>query len=171
MRGVFYAWNLAVAGQQRWLLTTRAAWQLIQLLRCREAIAFRLLVDDLRRRAAARVLHGRFRGAWLLITCRAAVARLFATGLAITRCAVTRTIALGRWGAGGGAVAAARTVLATLWLAAGARSARTSARCRGTWCWRRYSAHRCSATGSPEWSAQQQRWHHRYATCQAQWSA
>ena len=111
----------AVASQQRWFLTTRTAWQLVQLLRCREAIRFRLLVDDLRRRATARVLYRRLGRARLIVTGRAAVvaARVFATGLAVTRCAITRAAALGRRGTGGAAAAVARGVLATaLWLAA-----------------------------------------------------
>lgn len=125
--------NSAVAGQQRWFLTTRAAWQLIQLLWGREAIDFRLLVDNLRRRATARVLHGGLGGAWLVVTGWTAIARVFATGLAITRCAVTRAAAFGRWGAGGTAAAVAWAILTcALWLTA-TRSACARALCRSTW--------------------------------------
>src|SRR5689334_8355338 len=106
-QGIFYnGANSAVAGQQCWFFAARTAWQLIQLLRGREAIAFRLLVNDLRCRAA-RVLHGRFRTR-LVVTGRTAVAGLFATGLAVTWSAVARATALGRWGAGGCAAAVAR---------------------------------------------------------------
>src|SRR5450830_1263339 len=102
--GAFYMTlcKSAVAGQQRWFFTTRTAWQLIQLLGCREAVGFRLLVDDLWCRAAARVLHRWLGQLWLVVTGWAAVVatRVFATRLAITRCAVTRATALGRFGLG-----------------------------------------------------------------------
>src|SRR5450830_580103 len=115
--GAFYMTlcKSAVAGQQRWFFTTRTAWQLIQLLGCREAVGFRLLVDDLRCRAAARVLHRWLGQLWLVVTGWAAVVatRVFATRLAITRCAVTRAAALGRWRAGASARSRSAWTMAT----------------------------------------------------------
>ncbi len=53
-RGIFHcSVKSAIAGQQGWFFATWAAWQLIELLRCREAVSFRLLVHDLRRRCCA----------------------------------------------------------------------------------------------------------------------
>ena len=125
--------NSAVAGQQRWFFATRTAGHLIQLLWSRETIDLRLLVDNLRSGAATRVLHGWLGGTWLVVTGRAAITRVFATGLAITRSAVTRAVALGWRGAGGAAAAVTRTILtAALWLTA-ARSACACALCRSTW--------------------------------------
>ncbi len=125
------AWkNSAIAGQQRWFFAPWTAWQLIQLFRRREAIGFRFLVHDLRL-VAARVLHGGFLTR-LVVTGRTARAGVVATGLAVTRGTVAWAAALGRWRAGGRAIAVAWTVLATLWLAA-TRCTCTSALCRGTW--------------------------------------
>src|SRR5450830_1523067 len=119
--GAFYMTlcKSAVAGQQRWFFTTRTAWQLIQLLGCREAVGFRLLVDDLWCRAAARVLHRWLGQLWLVVTGWAAVVatRVFATRLAITRCAVARAV-----------------LASALWLTAtGCGRAGASARSRSAW--------------------------------------
>ena len=122
MRGIFhFSDNSAITSQQCRFFATRTAWQLIQLLRCREAIGLRLLVHDLRRRTT-RVLHGRFRTR-LIVTGRAAVAGVFATGLAVTWSTAAWAVALGRRSASGGAIAAAWAALTTLRLTAAAAAA------------------------------------------------
>lgn len=105
MEGVLFAVTQRLRVSKCWLLTARTVRELIELLRCREAVAFRLFVHDLRL-ILARAFNG-----WLLaiITGRT----VLATGLTVTRSAVARTTALGRRRAGAGACAGAGTVLAT----------------------------------------------------------
>src|SRR5450830_1553708 len=131
--GVFHCTiNSAIASQQRRLFTARTPWQLIQLLRRRETITLRLLMNDLRPRPT-RILH-RWLFPRLIITRRTTVTRLFATGLPITGSAITRTATLGRRSPGSRTVTATRTILTTLRLP-GTRSActRSAALSRSPW--------------------------------------
>jgi hypothetical protein len=90
--------TFAIAGQQGRLLTAWAAWQLIEQLGRRKAIALGLFVHDLGGRLAiARAANGWLLTGWLIVTGRAAIARLvFATSLAITTGAIAWAAALGR---------------------------------------------------------------------------
>ena len=104
---------------------------MIELLRCREPVGLGLLVNDLRCRTAARVLY-RWLLAWLIITGRATVAGLLATGLAVTGCATAWAAALGWRGASGCAAASTWCVL-TAACASARCCSRALSRCWSTW--------------------------------------